>query len=130
MLRVVAIVLALWAVDRYMLNGQIFDASIRVSRTVLQNFRLLYCGEFEVPISSLQIRLGTSNSKKNSTRIIELLVLLGFRSSHQDSPRTHANFGIGALVPVKAGMTSRENKPIERSDSSRVMSPNANHDSR
>jgi hypothetical protein len=41
MLRVVAIVLALWAVDRYMLNGQIFDASIRVSRTVLQNFRLL-----------------------------------------------------------------------------------------
>jgi hypothetical protein len=41
MLRAVAVVLALWVVDHYMLNGQITDASIRVSRTVLQNFRLI-----------------------------------------------------------------------------------------
>jgi hypothetical protein len=30
-LRVMAIALALWAADRYMLNGQITDASIRTS---------------------------------------------------------------------------------------------------
>ena len=41
MLRAVAVVLALWAVDQCMLNGQITDASIRASRTILQNFRLI-----------------------------------------------------------------------------------------
>jgi hypothetical protein len=56
------------------------------------------CGEFEVPISSRQIRLGAS-SFKNCNRIIDLQVLIGFRSSHQDAPLPHANFGIGALVP-------------------------------
>src|SRR5947208_16908520 len=40
---------------------------------------------------------------KGGTRIIELLVVLGFRSSHENVPRNDANFGIGPLVGGHAG---------------------------
>src|SRR5204863_3589501 len=35
---------------------------------------------------------------QRGTRIIELLVVLRFRSSHLNVPRVHANFGIGPLA--------------------------------
>src|SRR5262249_33248863 len=35
---------------------------------------------------------------QRGTRIIELLVVLGFRSSHENVPRNDANFGIGPLA--------------------------------
>ena len=39
---------------------------------------------------------------QRGTRIIELLVVLGFRSSHENVPRNDANFGIGPLVGTGA----------------------------
>src|SRR4030088_3358437 len=41
--------------------------------------------------------MGTSNPKPH--RIIKLLVVLRFRSSHLNVPRILANFGIGPLLP-------------------------------
>src|SRR5215831_10636772 len=43
---------------------------------------------------------------QRGTRIIELLVVLGFRSSHENVPRNDANFGIGPLKAVPAGFES------------------------
>jgi hypothetical protein len=41
MLRVVAIVLSLWAVDHYMLNGQMTDAALDMSQSILHYSRIL-----------------------------------------------------------------------------------------
>jgi hypothetical protein len=41
MLRVVAVVFAVAVVDHYMLNGQLTDAAISMSRSILQYFRIL-----------------------------------------------------------------------------------------
>src|SRR5438132_2679413 len=40
---------------------------------------------------------------QRGTRIIELLVVLRFRSSHLNVPRVLANFGIGPLVAIALG---------------------------
>src|SRR5215470_11587846 len=39
---------------------------------------------------------------QRGTRIMELLVVLGFRSSSPNVPRVLTNFGIGPLVPIVA----------------------------
>jgi hypothetical protein len=41
MLRVVAVVLAVAVVDHYMLNGQLTDAAISMSQSILHYFRIV-----------------------------------------------------------------------------------------
>src|SRR5438046_5199384 len=50
---------------------------------------------------------------QRGTRIIELLVSLGFRSSHESIPRGCTNFGIGTLVP----RTRSSHTPCRKLDS-------------